>query len=179
MNKPQFIIVHHCGGTDANPLADSSNQTFAEVNEYHRTHFNEKTKSSLGFYLGYHYFIDKEGNVTQARADTDTGAHTIGINDSSLGVCLAGNFDLTVPTTAQTKSLQRLLQEKSAQYGISRIVPHRHFASKTCYGMNLGDRWAENLTCSYIMQLIHSLMDILGNLNAKKVGLSERNNSCI
>jgi len=35
MNRPEVIIVHHSGGTDANPLADTSNQTFEIIKNYH------------------------------------------------------------------------------------------------------------------------------------------------
>lgn len=145
MNKPQFLIVHHTGGTDADPLADTSHHTFEIVNEYHRQLWN--FKSSLGFYIGYQYFIDINGKVTQGRADTDEGAHTIGKNLSSLGICLAGNFDATMPTKAQIDALKTLLKAKMSQYSIplANVVPHRTFASKTCYGKHLSDTWAQEL----------------------------------
>jgi hypothetical protein len=148
-NIPVWLIVHHVGGTEANPHADTSGATFAEVNEWHEHNplISLGIPSSLGFYIGYHYFIDKQGVVTQGRADTDEGAHCKGMNTTSLGICLAGNFDVTYPTKAQTDSLRKLLSEKSQQYGISHdhIVPHRRFSSKTCYGTNLDGSWASDL----------------------------------
>lgn len=144
-NNIQWIICHHTGGTDANPLADTSNQTFEIVDAYHKSLWN--FVSSLGHYIGYHYFIDKTGKLTQGRADTDEGAHTIGYNLKSLGVCLAGNFDATFPVQAQIDTLKTLLSQKSSQYNIplGKIVPHRIFATKTCYGKNLSDTWASDL----------------------------------
>lgn len=112
MNKniPKFLIIHHCGGTDLNPLADSSNQTFEDVNAYHRTAPNVWLGylSSLGYAIGYHYFIEKNGKVTQGRADTDEGAHCKGFNTQSIGICLAGNFDATMPSQAQIEALKAL-----------------------------------------------------------------------
>lgn len=145
MNQPKYLIVHHTGGSDANPLQDSSNFTFDQCNELHKQKFN--MISSLGYYVGYHYYISKDGIVKQARADTDEGAHTIGKNLESLGICLAGNFDATDPTEAQKKSLSDLLSSLAVKYAIpgSAIVPHRHFAAKTCYGNRLADNWASNL----------------------------------
>lgn len=145
MNRPEYLIVHHIGGTNTSPLADSSNLTFEQLNELHKTRFN--FISSLGYYVGYHYYITKDGTVKQARADIDDGAHTINYNSRSLGICLAGNFDATLPTEAQIKSLKILLQAKSAQYNIplSKVVPHRTFAVKTCYGNRLSDSWARDL----------------------------------
>lgn len=145
MNRPDCIIVHHTGGTDANPLADTSNHTFEGVNEWHRKQFN--FKSSLGYYLGYHYFIDKAGKVTKARNHADVGAHTIGKNTTSIGICLAGNFDATMPTEAQIQALTKLMRSLCVSLAIptTRIYPHRKFANKTCYGKNLKDTWAQDL----------------------------------
>lgn len=148
-NKPEYLVVHHTGGTDLDPLADTSNQKFADVNAWHKQNPNTNLgePSSLGFYIGYHYFIDKSGKVTQGRSDNDEGAHTVKYNTKSLGICLAGNFDLTLPTQAQVDALTSLLKQKMAAYNIpvEKILPHRHFANKTCYGKKLSDTWAQSL----------------------------------
>lgn len=144
-NFPKSIVVHHTGGTDANPKADTSHHTFEIVNDWHKQAFNYK--SSLGFYIGYHYFIDKAGKVKQGRADYEAGAHTIGENTRSIGVCLAGNFDVTEPTPEQVASLRSLLKSLmvSSDIPASAIYPHRHFAKKSCYGNKLSDDWASKL----------------------------------
>lgn len=151
--NPKYIIVHHSGGTDANPLQDSSNYTIEECNQDHKIRFG--MLSSLGYYVGYNYFIDKEGDITQTRTDTEEGAHTIGYNNHpgdpaehhAIGICLAGNFDATLPTQAQINTLKDFLEEKVALYSIplEHIVPHRTFAHKTCYGNLLSDTWASDL----------------------------------
>ncbi len=145
---PKYLIVHHTGGSDLNPLQDSSNYTVVQCNQDHKIRFN--FISQLGSYVGYQYYIDKAGTVTQCRNDDEEGAHTIGYNTQSIGICLAGNFDLTKPTDAQIISLRKLLQEKSALYHIPsyNIVPHRKFAVKTCYGNKLPDDWASKLLIS-------------------------------
>jgi len=145
INVPKWLIVHHTGGTDASPRADTSHHTFEIVDNYHRGLWN--FRSSLGHYIGYHYFIDKNGKVTQGRADTEEGAHTKGMNLKSIGVALAGNFDATLPTAEQTEALTELLKELSIKYTIpvTNIVPHRMFANKTCYGNKLGNKWAADL----------------------------------
>ena len=148
-NTPKYIVVHHTGGLDADPLFDSSDRTFSQIDTAHRQdpNVNLGRPSSLGYYIGYHYYIDKNGILTQGRADTDEGAHCRGYNLLSLGICLAGNFDRTLPTDAQVLALRKLLGQKSTQYSIplTNIQPHRHFASKTCYGNKLADSWAVDL----------------------------------
>ena len=144
-NNIQYLIIHHSGGTDRNPKFDSSNLSFYDLEAEHAARF--QFKSSLGFWTGYHYFIDKYGKLYQARADNEEGAHTKGVNLSSLGICLAGNFDVSLPNAEQVKALTALLKQKSEQYTVplSNIVPHRKFAIKTCYGKNLYNEWAADL----------------------------------
>ena len=139
MNEPEYLIVHHTGGTDADPLADTSHHTLEVVDEWHK---------SLGWDgIGYHYFIEKNGTLRTGRPENITGAHTKGYNSKSIGICLAGNFDLTLPTTEQTNTLKELLKTLQKRYKISsdKIFPHREFAEKTCYGNKLSDTWARDL----------------------------------
>lgn len=143
VNKSEYLIVH----TEASPIVTNAPR-FDVVNTYHQQRLFDK--SSLGFYVGYHYFIEKSGKLIQARADTDEGMHTIGFNLKSLACCLAGNGDVELPTPAQVETLKRWLNEKAKQYNIpkEKIKPHRLFLGhneKTCYGKLLKDDWATSL----------------------------------
>lgn len=145
MNNPEYIIVHHTGGSNSNPTADTSHHTFEIVNQYHRGLWN--FRSSLGHYIGYHYFIEKNGKVTQGRGDKDIGAHCLGKNRNSIGICLAGNFDVTLPTKQQEQALIELCNRLIVTWKIptSKIMPHRAFSNKSCYGNRLDNAWAREL----------------------------------
>jgi len=166
-NKPQFIVVHHTA-------TDRRKTTFAAVNEYHRKKWNFKSK--LGFYIGYHYFIDGNGVITHGRDNLEAGAHTSqgGMNYKSIGVCLAGNFDIESPSTEQTVQLAELMYQVSKAYGIpaANVHPHRKYAPKSCYGRNLPDLWAQNLLVErlqrdelqgqVLVEKARDIVDILG-----------------
>ncbi len=157
LNKPEYLIVHHTGGTNADPLFDTSNHTYEIIDQYHK---------SLGWEgFGYHYFIDKAGTLKAGRAENYHGAHTKGFNEKSLGICLAGNFDATLPTKEQTDTLAVLLRSLSIKYNIppEKIVAHREFANKTCYGRRLADDWAQNL-----LTPVFPKAEILAQINALK-----------
>lgn len=163
VNIPEYIIVHHTGGTDDNPLADTSHHTFEIVDKWHKSLGWEK--------IGYHYFIEKDGKTTQGRADDYHGAHCKGYNEKSIGICLAGNFDNTLPTDAQMVQLRSLLQRLTKQYKIPRekIFPHREFANKTCYGRRLSDDWARDLITPVldkepILKKLEELKELINNL---------------
>ena len=147
---PSWIIVHHTASA-------RDTTTFAAVNEYHRTkNWGTATapayasKSALGYYISYHYFITADGVVTKGANDNEIRWHAGAMNDKALGVCLAGWFDTdhdAAPTAAQVSSLTTILKQLSQTHGIAadHIVPHRKFAQKTCYGMKLADEWAAKL----------------------------------
>ncbi len=138
-NNPVWLVIHHGGGSDADPLADTSHHTAEMMEAWHLA------KGWDG--LGYQYAIHKNGDVWAGRPEHYHGAHTEGKNSSSIGICLSGNFDVTLPTKEQENSLRELLKMLMVKYSIpkEKIVPHRTFASKTCFGNKLSDSWAQDL----------------------------------
>ncbi len=134
-NRPNKIIVHHDGVSRVGP-------SFGVVNEYHQS--LRFPKSTLGFYCGYHYWIERDGSLRQARCDDEPGAHTVGQNWSSIGIGLAGNFDVAMPSPEQEKALGDLVFQLCTEHKIlfTAVYPHRMYAEKSCYGANLHDQWA-------------------------------------
>lgn len=182
LNKPNKIIVHHTGGTDAQPLADSSNATAEQIDSWHKLRwpgfvsnifFNKKGDY---YHVGYHYVIEKDGKVVSCRHVSEEGAHTIGQNLSSIGICLSGNFDVTMPTLKQQTSFIMLfhdLKKLYPEYNLSKstIYPHRKYANKTCYGLNLSDTYFNNLimdktTQPVIVELQTQVVQLLTQLYA-------------
>ncbi len=135
-NEPKEIIVHH--------TADVFNGLqFKKVDNYHKS--IDFPISSLGYFCGYHYFIERNGELRQARRDNDEGAHTKGRNFVSIGICLAGNFNLEFPTKEQEEALGNLCADLMDKYKIpiSEIVPHRKYRLTDCFGDLLKDNWAQ------------------------------------
>src|SRR3989338_1369806 len=151
MRKITHILVHHTASAGAKT-------TVAGEDSFHKTK-NWGTaakpayapKSSLGYYVVYHYFIDWKGKLTQTRTDAEIGWHGNNANPFSIGICMAGWFDPghdKYPTDAQIKTLTKLLRELVEKYKIKpeNVVPHRKFnPTKSCYGSYLADDWARNL----------------------------------
>ena len=141
-NFPEVIVVHHTGGTNANPLLDTSNQTFKIIQDYH---------ISLGWEnIGYHWVIEKNGKVVEGRPEHYYGAHTKeqDMNTKSIGTCLVGNFDATLPTKEQENALVGLIRAIQGRYPNitnDKIVPHRKYANKTCFGKLLPNNYAQTL----------------------------------
>lgn len=168
MNIPTVVITHHTGGTDAQLLADSSFATVKDIDSWHRARWPE-FRSSLGYFVGYHYVITKDGKVTQTRLDNEEGAHVIGMNTKSIGVCFAGNFDVTLPTEAQMQSWYKLYGDLLKKYPNIPTSPHRKYANKTCHGKRLkDDHFAVNYQIFTLKQRVDQYRAKLANLITRR-----------
>lgn len=109
---PIAIVCHHSAvSRDVNP------KQFKAIDNYHKGLWH--ARSSLGFYGGYHYLIEPDGEVKQYRKENEQGIHAKGWNDKSIGVCLSGNFQKEEPTEAQLKALFKLLDKIISRHGMT------------------------------------------------------------
>lgn len=103
-------------------------------------------KSSLGWYIQYHYFIDFNGKITKTREEWEIGWHSgnYATNQKSIGVCVQGNFDNSMPNAAQAASLAILILDITGRHKLKSqdIEPHRKFTNTSCYGKKLSNSWA-------------------------------------
>ena len=88
--------------------------------------------------IGYHFIIYLDGSVHEGRPLERIGAHTIGHNRNSIGVCYIGGMNKEYTkakdtrTTAQKESLKNLLMSYKNKYKDIKIYGHRDFANKAC-----------------------------------------------
>ena len=140
-NKPNRIIWHHTGAGGATPQ-------FTRTDRYHKS--RGFPRSALGFYGGYHVLIEKDGAARRYRDDEEVGAHDAGENVNSIGIALAGNFNVELPTEPQTAAFRELLLQTMNRWKIpaDRIDPHRFGDTTDCPGTNLADTWARDLVAA-------------------------------
>ncbi len=131
---PKRIIWHHSESS----IQDNQSP---HINEWHKA--RAFPISSLGYYIGYHFVIEKNGSVFKARETNEIGAHDAGENIDSIGICLAGDFNKGLPTRAQELSMRVVVLELMLKYGISlnAIEPHRRDDATDCPGKNLPDNF--------------------------------------
>ena len=94
---------------------------------------------------GYNFIIGKGGSLeTTLRGESGIGAHCLGLNSVSIGICLAGNGDATPWTGRQIDALRGLVQNLRFKYGLTphQVIGHRevgkinarYATTKTCPG---------------------------------------------
>lgn len=92
--------------------------------------------------VGYHYFIDLDGEVFNCRPIKRIGAHTKGQNENSIGIAYAGGLDadgLACDTRnlKQKKALKQLLLQIKEEYKDIEFFGHNDFSSKKCPCFNV------------------------------------------
>lgn len=120
----KFIIVH-CSATP-----EGRDVGMTEIDRWHR---------QRGFArIGYHYVIRLDGTIERGRPEDCVGAHCLGKNGCSIGVCYIGGVsrDGHTPkdtrTPAQRTALKQLLSDLKRRYPRAKICGHRDFAAKEC-----------------------------------------------
>lgn len=123
MRKIDEIIVH-CSDTPAGREVSVS-----EIDRWHKARGMKC--------VGYHWVIGLDGRVESGRRESEPGAHCVGHNGRSVGVCYVGGRDANgryadTRTVAQRRALLRLIGELRERYPGARVYGHRDFAVRVC-----------------------------------------------
>ena len=86
--------------------------------------------------VGYHFYIRKDGSVTQHRRLNEVGAHCRPFNRCSIGICYEGGLDAKgkptdTRTIAQRGSLAKLLIELTQKFPKAAIRGHNEMPGAT------------------------------------------------
>lgn len=117
-------IIIHCSATKPNQAC-----TVELIDQWHRQRgFNS---------IGYHYVIYKDGTVHEGRPISEIGAHCVGQNSDSIGICYVGGLDSNgnasdTRTAEQKQSMRTLVAELKSVYGNIPVYGHREFSNKAC-----------------------------------------------
>jgi N-acetyl-anhydromuramyl-L-alanine amidase AmpD len=87
--------------------------------------------------IGYHFVIRKSGEVEAGRDIVRTGAHTLGHNTNSIGICLVGGNNEADFTFKQYKALDKLVNSLQRNRQPLRISGHNEYSSKECPCFNV------------------------------------------
>lgn len=118
-------IIIHCAATpEGKPF------TVKDIEQWHR---------DRGFsMIGYHYVIYLDGSIHEGRPLQMQGAHTLGQNARSIGICYIGGVDKDgrtpkdTRTFVQKEALKKLVERLQIAYPEATVHGHREFANKAC-----------------------------------------------
>jgi N-acetyl-anhydromuramyl-L-alanine amidase AmpD len=94
--------------------------------------------------IGYHFVIDRDGAVVSGRPVEKAGAHVVGRNAASIGVCLIGGHGSAATdafprhfTQEQDRALRALIVSLRSKHGALAVSGHNQWAAKACPGFNV------------------------------------------
>ncbi|NJP36678.1 peptidoglycan recognition protein family protein [Alkalicoccus luteus] len=110
---PNRITIHHSGTEGGSAAA------FAR--------YHVETSGWPG--IGYHFVIERSGEIVQCHDETVRSFHVAGHNTGNIGICLTGNGSFTALQMQQLKKLVQFLQQKwnikAAHVRGHRELPHQ------------------------------------------------------
>lgn len=117
MKRPVNLIVIHCSATREN-----QDYSFEQLERDHRARGFSK--------CGYHKYIKRDGRVYNGREFEEVGAHALGYNKHSIGICYEGGLDANgkakdTRTPEQKKALIHCITDAMLYGNITRITGHR------------------------------------------------------
>jgi len=120
MRKITLIVVH-CSAV--RPYQTSSAD---DIDNWH------KQRVTHGIHwkgIGYHFVVRRDGTIEKGRALAEPGAHVVGHNKYSIGICYEGGLDVEgnevdTRTPEQKATLRKLLEQLHEQFPNALIVGH-------------------------------------------------------
>ena len=116
--QTKYIVLHHRAGN-------------GDVKSIHKQHLNRDYAG-----IGYHFYVRKGGGIYSGRPLEMQGAHCIGYNSKSVGICFEGNFETEKMPKVQLEAGRELLKYLKAIYPKAEIRRHRDLNSTACPGKN-------------------------------------------
>lgn len=123
MRKITEIIIH-CSATKK-----GMDYTVSDIDRWHRAQGYRK--------IGYHFVIYRDGSIHVGRSKSEVGAHCIGHNSISIGICYVGGLSADgkpkdTRTPQQKDSLLALIEQLKEEFPGVSIHGHNEFANKAC-----------------------------------------------
>jgi N-acetylmuramoyl-L-alanine amidase len=123
---PSRIILHHSGTSDGEEMSWNA------IRKYHIEH---NQWADIGYNAGVE-LVGASYEVLMGRPWDRSGAHCIGQNNVSLGICLVGNFNLAAPPEAQLRCAARHVAMwcRMFEIPVTEIYRHSSFNDTDCPG---------------------------------------------
>lgn len=118
LKEVKYLVVH-CTATRL-----SQRVSVEDIDRWH------KAQGWSG--IGYHWYVDRDGHIFPGRSEREAGAHVIGYNHCSIGICYEGGLDeqgnsADTRTPAQKAALLFIIKDLKQSYPNAIVLGHRDF----------------------------------------------------
>jgi hypothetical protein len=128
------LVLHHTAFATSRLDGTSFEAESAHMREIQRWHIERGWAT-----VGYHFVVSPSGRIFRCRPVDRLGAHVLGHNLGTVGICLMGDFELERPTRAALGSLAhvRRLVPGAAKAPLLGHRDHRGHETSACPGRSL------------------------------------------
>nr|BAF74637.1 peptidoglycan recognition protein-D [Samia ricini] len=125
-----YVVIHH----SYIPAACHTRETCCKAM---RSMQNFHMDGHQWWDIGYHFGVSSDGTVYEGRGWSTLGAHALHFNSVSIGICLIGDWRVSLPPADQIKATKSLIAAGvelgyiSPQY---KLVGHRQVRATECPG---------------------------------------------
>ena len=118
LKEVKYLVVH-CTATRL-----SQRVSVEDIDRWH------KAQGWSG--IGYHWYVDRDGHIFPGRSEREAGAHVIGYNHCSIGICYEGGLDeqgisADTRTPSQKAELLFIIKDLKQSYPNAIVLGHRDF----------------------------------------------------
>lgn len=125
------VVLHHTDMPTAGLAPDRAAEA-SHVRAIQRAHFDREFAD-----IGYHFVVVPSGRIYLGRPLWALGAHVAGHNSGTVGVAVAGDFDVEHPSEAALAAVGAVLRHLIPGAARVPLVGHRDLAPKNCPGEHL------------------------------------------
>ncbi|XP_059048712.1 peptidoglycan-recognition protein LB-like [Achroia grisella] len=124
------VVIHHSYEPGVCWTTDDCKAAMRSMQNYHQ--------NGQGWAdIGYNFAVGGDGGVYEGRGWQTVGAHAVGYNMLSIGICLIGNWVSALPPQVQLENTRRLIAAGVERGFISpnyRLIGHRQATATECPG---------------------------------------------
>ncbi|XP_031764359.1 peptidoglycan-recognition protein LB isoform X2 [Galleria mellonella] len=134
LNYPvPYVVIHHSYIPGVCMTTDECKAAMRAMQNYHQ---NDQQWVDIG----YNFAVGGEGSVYEGRGWDTVGAHAVGYNVFSIGICLIGDWVSELPPPIQLENAKKLIAAGVQLGYISpnyNLIGHRQATATECPGESL------------------------------------------
>lgn len=137
------VVIHHTA------IKQDGKTQYDRVNNIHKS--KGFIQSNLtGSYVGYHYLVEQDGTIKKNKGLDEVGCHNnaydpvagTAYNYSSIGISLAGNFEVDTPNKKQLDAVKTILSTIKQSIGVvkydeTNLFYHKDTKATLCPGKHM------------------------------------------
>ena len=117
------LIVVHCSAVRPEQVSSAK-----DIDNWHKERKDRNGNHWKG--IGYHFVVRRDGTIENGRPIEEQGAHCVGHNKHSIGICYEGGLNSAgetedTRTPEQKRALREKLEELHQMFPKALIVGHR------------------------------------------------------